>query len=95
MPVAPILPYDTYVMSRAPVTEGTAGALYRLCWGHSPSVNTDYSFEVGIFALNGPLVLTEQPRQLRQYEVLVAEFAIGHGPKIRVPQIIEEVAKPH
>jgi hypothetical protein len=46
------------VFSVAPLgaTGGTSGSRYRLCYAHSPAANTDYSFEVGTFTLNGPLV---------------------------------------
>jgi hypothetical protein len=49
------LPYDAYEVAPTAVTGGTSGDLYRLCWSHAPSGNTDFSFDVGLFTLNGPL----------------------------------------
>ena len=45
-------PYDVYAMATA--TEGTHGNAYKLCWGHNPSNNEDWKFEIGVFTLKGP-----------------------------------------
>jgi hypothetical protein len=37
------------------VTGGTSGASYKLCWSYAPVLNTDFSYEVGAFTLNGPV----------------------------------------
>ena len=49
--------YKVYDFALGPVTGGTAGALYRICWAARPSVVSDFSVDFGIFTLNGPLTL--------------------------------------
>jgi hypothetical protein len=44
-----------YAVATSETTEGTSGARYTLCWSNEPAANTDYSFEVGVFRLHGPL----------------------------------------
>jgi hypothetical protein len=50
--------YRVYAVATGETTAGTSGARYRLCWSHNPGANTDYSFNVGVFTLNGPLTMT-------------------------------------
>jgi hypothetical protein len=50
--------YRIYAVATTETTEGTSGARYRLCWSHSPGANTHFSFDVGVFTLNGPLTMT-------------------------------------
>ena len=50
--------YEVYAVAAGETTEGTSGARYRLCWSNSPDTsvdNTDFSFDVGVFTLHGPL----------------------------------------
>ena len=44
---------NVYAVASGQITAGGHGAGYKLCWGHNPSGNSHYMFEVGTFTLNG------------------------------------------
>ena len=46
---------DVYAVASSAITAGVHGSGYTVCWGHNPSANTHYMFEVGTFTLNGPV----------------------------------------
>ena len=44
---------NVYAVASSATSTGVHGSGYKLCWGHNPSGNADYMFEVGTFTLNG------------------------------------------
>ena len=44
---------NVYAVASGQITAGVHGSGYKLCWGHNPTGNSDYMFEVGTFTLNG------------------------------------------
>ena len=44
---------NVYAVASSAITAGVHGSGYKLCWGHNPSGNSHYMFEVGTFTLNG------------------------------------------
>ena len=45
---------NVYAVASSETSAGVHGTGYKLCWGHNPTGNVDYMFEVGTFTLNGP-----------------------------------------
>ena len=46
---------DVYAVASSAIIAGVHGSGYTVCWGHNPSANAHYMFEVGTFTLNGPV----------------------------------------
>ncbi len=44
---------NVYAVASSETSTGVHGTGYKLCWGHNPSGNADYMFDVGTFTLNG------------------------------------------
>ena len=44
---------DVYAVASSAITAGVHGSGYTVCWGHNPSANAHYMFEVGTFTLKG------------------------------------------
>jgi hypothetical protein len=77
--------FDVYAVSTgAGSTEGTSGVLYRLCWSHSPTQDTDYSFDVGRFTLNGPLEMTNNCPMTASCVVQVTGTGLAASNKAKV-----------
>jgi len=54
-----------------------------MCWGHSPSVNQDYKFDVGTFTLNGPLTMTNECPMTVQCVIQVTGTGLAATNKLR------------